>query len=654
MSTTTNLELFKHDNPSTNTNLFDVERALNENWDKIDEDIGRKIYYYDNVQEMKNDEGLKEGMVCQTLGYYEANDGGSGLYQVIAAPLVEVDEGSYIALVNNLIAKLVVDDIPNSSQFGVSESNDDNTSSIQKVFNYSIDGKAIKFIGGTYKISGALEISVNATICPVGNVVIEDYYTGATTLTFAAGETTSPDKNYIKSMFDNSSGTITFEDKTTGINKAGLALGSSEYTFTDSLKGLNFRKYTIGILANSVNFYISEFSKLVFFNCTEAFKVVGNGLDNSGENIRFKDCIFSRCACDVRSDVSIDLKFENCSLDFNSCLFYTTYGATILCERCHLEGIGNRYESAAGTYENFSGIIHSVDNNYSYNETTLKLKDCMLCYLNDAPYPESLFDGSSLKVEIDGLFVWFSNDRWKNVTKNGAFNKMFACSDKVRECKVKNVTYKYGHAGPVFFLKSDNAIEPFFESASTSSDATLYNVANIDFGNYDCELLTNTSRETKVRIEEIENRKTLVVTPHTNGATAAFNLKYKDFIPLKGNKWQCFAFTKGFKNANMTYATWDIEIYNKDLTLLETISSVGTNYNGTDSPIKWFTNNSFNSNNLGNNYRRNTLPSNAIYYKPIVRINALRGSFPTTTIDGVEVKAIDPVYFTGFYCYNFN
>lgn len=40
MSETTNLKLFKHDNPSTNTNPFDVEQSLNENWDKIDTAIG--------------------------------------------------------------------------------------------------------------------------------------------------------------------------------------------------------------------------------------------------------------------------------------------------------------------------------------------------------------------------------------------------------------------------------------------------------------------------------------------------------------------------------------------------------------------------------------------------------------------------------------
>lgn len=36
MSETTNLRLFKHDNPSTNTDLFDIDKSLNENWNKID------------------------------------------------------------------------------------------------------------------------------------------------------------------------------------------------------------------------------------------------------------------------------------------------------------------------------------------------------------------------------------------------------------------------------------------------------------------------------------------------------------------------------------------------------------------------------------------------------------------------------------------
>lgn len=41
MSTTTNLGLFKHDNPSTNTDIFDIDKAINQNLDKIDLGIGK-------------------------------------------------------------------------------------------------------------------------------------------------------------------------------------------------------------------------------------------------------------------------------------------------------------------------------------------------------------------------------------------------------------------------------------------------------------------------------------------------------------------------------------------------------------------------------------------------------------------------------------
>lgn len=40
MSETTNLKLFKHDNPATNENQFDVTKALNNNWDKLDKFAG--------------------------------------------------------------------------------------------------------------------------------------------------------------------------------------------------------------------------------------------------------------------------------------------------------------------------------------------------------------------------------------------------------------------------------------------------------------------------------------------------------------------------------------------------------------------------------------------------------------------------------------
>ena len=40
MSETTNLKLFKHDDPPNNENQFDVKKALNDNLDKIDDFAG--------------------------------------------------------------------------------------------------------------------------------------------------------------------------------------------------------------------------------------------------------------------------------------------------------------------------------------------------------------------------------------------------------------------------------------------------------------------------------------------------------------------------------------------------------------------------------------------------------------------------------------
>lgn len=51
MSETTNLKLFKHDNVETNTNKFDIDKSLNENWDKIDDCIGEINQKEDNQDE---------------------------------------------------------------------------------------------------------------------------------------------------------------------------------------------------------------------------------------------------------------------------------------------------------------------------------------------------------------------------------------------------------------------------------------------------------------------------------------------------------------------------------------------------------------------------------------------------------------------------
>lgn len=58
MSETTNLKLFKQDNPTTNTNNFDIEKTLNENWDKLDENAGttnKKLESLEKVDSTTNE-----------------------------------------------------------------------------------------------------------------------------------------------------------------------------------------------------------------------------------------------------------------------------------------------------------------------------------------------------------------------------------------------------------------------------------------------------------------------------------------------------------------------------------------------------------------------------------------------------------------------
>ena len=42
-----------------------------------------------------------------------------------------------------------------------------------------------------------------------------------------------------------------------------------------------------------------------------------------------------------------------------------------------------------------------------------------------------------------------------------------------------------------------------------------------------------------------------------------------------------------------------------------------------------------------------------MYYKPEIELNAIRGSQSTEQQEETGTTPTDPVYFTGFYCYNY-
>lgn len=78
MSQTTNLQLNKHDDPSTNENQFDIENYLNANWDKIDETVGENVEDIETLQAQKEAleqeiQNLKEALEQEIQSLKEAS-----------------------------------------------------------------------------------------------------------------------------------------------------------------------------------------------------------------------------------------------------------------------------------------------------------------------------------------------------------------------------------------------------------------------------------------------------------------------------------------------------------------------------------------------------------------------------------------------------
>lgn len=95
----------------------------------------KAIRFYDTVDDMLNDDNLKEGMHVKTKGYYSVNDGGGAEYHIVSTEsLTEYQE----ELENGLHATLIVKDYVTPEMFGAKGNGiDDDTNPFQKALNNS-------------------------------------------------------------------------------------------------------------------------------------------------------------------------------------------------------------------------------------------------------------------------------------------------------------------------------------------------------------------------------------------------------------------------------------------------------------------------------------------------------------------------------------
>ena len=127
----------------------------------------KAIRSYDTLALMQSDTKLKEGQRVKTKGYYTANDGGHGEYEIVNQTLTS-DGGSIIELSNGLYAKLIVENgIINAKQYGI-ENNETCTEKLQTMVNLYNNIKIedlILNIDDTISLHSDLKIDiVNSTI----------------------------------------------------------------------------------------------------------------------------------------------------------------------------------------------------------------------------------------------------------------------------------------------------------------------------------------------------------------------------------------------------------------------------------------------------------------------------------------------------------
>lgn len=631
--------------------------------------LNKKVFYFDNIASMKSSEKLKNGDAVKTLGYYSANDGGGAIYLIRNKVDEDVEDNGIIHFINDdLVAELITQNI-NSKQFGVIEGLDV-TIPLQTLFNYSYNHQEsdICLMGGNFIVSDTININPYCKIKLIGDIVITDNNENNITFNIQSDvNETNKDTQLCEYLFDNSNGSLTLINNKRDLTKTAIKITSVETStakrINPDIKGLNIRYYDIGISLDTFNTYLMNFEKCIFAFCNVGMFIGENAaVDNSGENISMSKCLFTRNLCAIRTDTSIKFDIDQTSFDFNALVFYLNAVTIYLdCTKCWFEGMGSNNSSTPTYYKERNGLIFSNSNESWYAKINVTIENSMIAYLSDVEYPKTMIQGKSLTLYLNENTFWYSIDTWNKHTLGiDGFTKQFLCDDNVRHIYQRNNKYKL-NCLPMIQSKL-SSVDSYFSSIDVGTDyITFDNLASKDLGDYEVVEVGTTS--TNFRIQTVEDKKCIELTPPFSGAESKLILTTKKYLKLIGDKFTGIGFMKGYKGDHHTALNIAVNIYDKDLNLISTLDDSMTSfisrgqYTDGVNPDDWIS--TFNIQNNNYNVANNKLvnyviPPEAVYYKPVFTLRALNGSMSDTDINGVTKHATDPVYFTGLHFYNYN
>lgn len=136
------------------------------------DDINKKIYYFNNIEEMKRCSSLVEGSTCQTLGYYSANDGGGAIYLIREKLETDIEDAGSIHFINNiLVAELIKEPIINVKKFGAKgDGKSDDTNAFRNAINF-ITNQVLLIPDGVFLINN-IDINKQVKIKGISNLSI--------------------------------------------------------------------------------------------------------------------------------------------------------------------------------------------------------------------------------------------------------------------------------------------------------------------------------------------------------------------------------------------------------------------------------------------------------------------------------------------------
>lgn len=434
-----------------------IRRGLEFNADgeiNVSEDY---IIGFDTVADMQSSTNLVNGSFARTLGYYSKNDGGGALYKIRnitnddvidEASIIEMGDGS-----DELIAELINKGNVNIKQFGAyGDGTHEDSTAFTKAINYLKAGKTVsdyssintlQINGGKYKISNTVNLSVFVRIETIGYATIESYCSG-TTFRLSPEEAekdTGIDRyNYLfGSLIDGSKGLRVINKLDSRGNTIAFALGADNATDSDksyNLSKTSFRYITINnfdtaIKIYPINFYVNDFHNIY---CEQNNKTIVVGDTNgtyfdSGENISFNNSIFAGCGVVCRYNTpqqSIDFNFNECSFDYNQCIFYspnnnenTSPSRKISIDNSHIETVSYQVASDSTPH----GILFGGFRGYQItisNSRILQTNKYHLFYSSsDTSYVLNLIS-NIINVygdenATDPVYQYYANDHVKNI-----------------------------------------------------------------------------------------------------------------------------------------------------------------------------------------------------------------------------------------------